>query len=115
MQWSEHSKVKITKNSIVERKYVVLSQMQGANEFVYDKPLNAVLKNCFMKMKNKADKQKNYDKNIRFVMNVGEHWFLEGNRVFCYNEKTDFVMEIDRNDPEWNICFAICKVGLEDV
>ena len=108
-------KVKITKNSIVERKYVVLSQMQGANEFVYDKPLNAVLKNCFMKMKNKADKQKNYDKNIRFVMNVGEHWFLEGNRVFCYNEKTDFVMEIDRNDPEWNICFAICKVGLEDV
>lgn len=105
-------KIKIRKKHITEEKYVILSQKKGENDFfVYDKFLNSVLRNCSEKRQKKG---KINDEKIRFVMNVGERWFLQGNGFYCYNMKTGLVKEINENDAEWNVSYAVYKDGLED-
>lgn len=47
-------------------------------------------------------------------MNVDGLWFLQGNDFYCYNTKTGLVKEINENDAEWNVPYAVYKGGLED-
>lgn len=108
-------KIKLVKGNITEEKYVILSQNQGENDlFVYDKFLNSVLRKCSEKRYKKEKNGKANDAKIRFVMNVDGLWFLQGNDFYCYNTKTGLVKEINENDAEWNVSYAVYKDGLED-
>ena len=109
-------KIKIEKRNTTEEKYVILSQKQGENDFfVYDKFLNSILRKCAEKRYKKEEKKKADDEKIRFVMNVDGFWFLQGNDFYCYNTETGLVKEINENDTEWNVAYAVYKDGLEDV
>ncbi len=108
-------KIKIKKRNTTEEKYVILSQKQGENDFfVYDKFLNSILRKCAEKRYKKEEKKKADDEKIRFVMNVDGFWFLQGNDFYCYNTETGLVKEINENDTEWNVAYAVYKDGLED-
>lgn len=109
-------KVKTIQKNIIEQRYVILSQNREERGVLsYDTQLNSVLKNNFVRKEKKMGKKTIYRENSSFVLNIGELWFIKSKHYYCYDEKTNSVKEIDKDDREWNICYAVCEGGLEDI
>lgn len=90
------------------KRYVMLSQtIEQRNELAYDPILNEVLE------ENGTEDQKIKSKstiknNMKYICNIDGYWFLEeGEKCYCFNEKSNSFKEITAADPERNILYAV--------
>lgn len=98
-----------------KKKYCMLSINGDKQEEVNEeKKLNQILGDpSLVKQDTEETTHPEYEKR-RYLGHIGDLWYIQAGSIYCYNEKTEELKDINKNDPEYNMYFAISKIELED-
>ena len=93
-------RVRTSKQKSSGTRYIVLTQSRDSDELPsYDENLTDIL-------------QKYGSGKSKFLVHIGEYWYLQNNGYFCYSARTNEVKKLEANDPEWNILYAVLPEGI---
>lgn len=96
-----------------KKKYCMLSiNVDKQEEVNEEKKLNQILGDpSLVKQDTEEKTHPEYEKR-RYLGHIGDLWYIQAGLFYCYNEKTEELKEIRKNDPEYNMYFAISKIEL---